>query len=124
MKRSIDEMKVQKAMAEMTEMATGMISSIGGSGDNIDRLNEMVEEDREKAAGRARVARDAMDTSGIQMKEGEQKALADQGLADFAAKEGLALETTTPTVTSAPIAAEQAGGKSMGPGDGGTTPGA
>ena len=52
----------------------------------------MVEEEREKAAGRARVARDSLDTSQVDMKEAEQKALADQALADFAAKEGIALE--------------------------------
>ena len=113
LKRSIDGMKIQQAMAEMTEMATGMISSIGGSGDNIDRLTEMVEEDREKAAGRARVARDSMDTSGIQIKETEQKALADQALADFAAKEGIALEPKTPVAKGQPIADPAA--KSMGP---------
>ncbi len=121
LKRSIDDMKVQKAMAEMTEMASGMISTIGGSGDNIDRLTGMVEEDREKAAGRARVARDSLDTSGIQMKESEQKALADQALADFAAKEGLALEPTTPATGSTPIVDPSA--KSMGPATGGSAPG-
>ena len=69
-----------------------MITSIGGSGDTLDRLQNMVEEERTKAAGRARVARDSMDMSGVQLKEAEQNALADQALADFAAKEGIALE--------------------------------
>jgi hypothetical protein len=51
-----------------------------------------------------------MDTSGIQIKESEQKALADQALADFAAKEGIALDPD-------PSAAlpEATGTKSMGP---------
>ena len=35
-------------------MASGMISAIGGSGDTLNRLHDMVEEEREKAAGRAR----------------------------------------------------------------------
>jgi hypothetical protein len=48
-------------------MASGMISSIGGSGDTLDRLQNMVEEERTKAAGRARVAHDSMDMSGIQL---------------------------------------------------------
>ena len=73
-------------------MASGMITSIGGSGDTLDRLHDMVEEERDKAAGRVRVARDSLDTSGVEMKETEQKALADQALADFAAKEGIALD--------------------------------
>jgi phage shock protein A len=102
LKRSIDEMKISRAQAELMEMAGGMVSEIGSSGDSVSRLQEMVEEERTKAAGRARVARDSMDTSGIQMKEVEQKALADQALADFAAREGLPLEPATPATEAAP----------------------
>jgi len=93
LKSSLDDLKVKRALAELTEMSSGMISSIGSSGDTLDRLQTMVEEEREKAAGRARVARDSMDMSGIQLKESEQKALADQALADFAAREGITLDS-------------------------------
>jgi phage shock protein A len=89
LKGAINDMKMKTAMAEMNEMASGMISSIGGSGDTLNRLHDMVEEERNKAAGRARVARDALDLTDINMKEAEQKALADQALADFAAAEGI-----------------------------------
>jgi phage shock protein A len=92
LKSSLDDLKIKKATAELTEMASGMITSIGGSGDTLDRLHKMVEEEREKASGRARVARDSLNTTEFSMQEEEQKALADQALADFAAKEGLALE--------------------------------
>ena len=92
LKASITDMKMKQAMAELHEMSAGMVSSIGGSGDTLDRLTEMVNEERDKAAGRARVAKDSIDFSGIQVKEAEQKALADQALADFAAQEGIALE--------------------------------
>ena len=109
LKSSISDLKMKKAMAELTEMASGMISNIGGSGDTLDRLQTMVEEERTKAAGRARVARDSMDMSGVQLKEAEQNALADQALADFAAKEGIALEPATGASSSGtPV-------KSMGP---------
>ena len=113
LKSGISDMKMKKALAELTEMASGMITSIGGSGDTLDRLSGMVEEEREKAAGRVRVARDSMDTTGIHIKEAEQKALADQALADFAAKEGIALEPA-PAGTQPPAAAEGSV-KSMGP---------
>ena len=103
LKFAIGDLKVKKATAEMTEMASGMITSIGGSGDTLNRLQEMVEEDRQKAAGRARVARDSLNTTDFQIKETEQKALADQALADFAAKEGIALE---PSIPSDPIASD------------------
>lgn len=96
LKHSLDDLKVKKAMAELTEMASGMISSIGGSGDTLDRLHTMVEEEREHAAGRARVARDSLNTAELDMKEAEQQALADQALAEFAAHEGIALEPGLP----------------------------
>lgn len=114
LKYAIGDMKVKKATAEMMEMAGGMISSIGGSGDTLNRLQEMVDEEREKAAGRARVARGGLNTTEFEMKEAEQQALAEQALADFAAKEGIALppsvhagEVST-TTTEAPA-------KTMGP---------
>src|SRR5688500_7012576 len=109
LKSSLDDLKIKKATAELTEMASGMITSIGGSGDTLDRLHKMVEEEREKAAGRARLARDTLNTADIAVKEEEQKALAEQALADFAAKEGLAIEPATGTSTAAePV-------KTMGP---------
>ena len=92
LKSSLDDLKIKKATAELTEMASGMITSIGGSGDTLDRLHNMVEEEREKAAGRARVARDSLNTTDFLVKDEEQKALAEQALADFAAKEGLSIE--------------------------------
>ncbi len=95
LRRNIDDMKVQKAMAELNEMAAGMVTTIGGSGDTLNRLEEMVEDERNRAAGRARVARDSVDMSGTILKEVEQKALADMALADFAAAEGIELESKT-----------------------------
>lgn len=92
LKASITDMKMKKALAELTEMSAGMVSKIGGAGDTLDRLTEMVNEERDKAAGRVRVARDTIDYSGIEVKEAEQKALADQALADFAAAEGMTLD--------------------------------
>jgi phage shock protein A len=101
LKAGLDDLKIKKATAELSEMASGMISQIGGAGDTLDRLQNMVEEERTKAAGRARVARDSLNTGDIQVKEAEQKALADQALADFAAKEGIALEPSSSTGTTA-----------------------
>ena len=93
LKSSITDMRMKQAMAELTEMSASMISNIGGAGDTMDRLSEMVNEERDKAAGRARIAKDSIDFSSIQIKETEQKALADQALADFAAQEGIALDS-------------------------------
>ena len=112
LKFALSDLKIKKATAELAEMASGMISTIGGSGDTLDRLHGMVEEEREKAAGKARVARDSLDLSGVQLKESEQKAFEEQALADFAAAEGIALEAKPgATGTSGDTGAT----KSMGP---------
>jgi hypothetical protein len=72
-------------------MASGMITSIGGAGDTLNRLHDMVEEERTKAAGRARVAKDSIDMTNVEVREAELNALADQALADFAAREGISI---------------------------------
>ncbi|MGK0185739.1 MAG: phage shock protein A [Verrucomicrobiales bacterium] len=116
LKRGIGDMKMQKAMSELNEMAAGMVNDIGGSGDTLNRLHEMVEEEREKAAGKSRVARDSMDMTEIKAKESEMEALADLALADFAAAEGIALEPETGA--SGDLGGSDASGnttKSMGP---------
>jgi phage shock protein A len=85
----LSETEMLEAQAELQEMASGMISSIGGSGDTLDRVEEYLDERRDKAAGRARVAASTIDTSEIEMKEGEQAALADAALNEFAAAYGI-----------------------------------
>jgi phage shock protein A len=92
LKGAINDMRMKQAMAEMNEMAAGMVTEMGGAGDTLNRLHEMVEEERTQAAGKARMAADAIDMGEIRLKEAELNALADQALADFAAREGIALE--------------------------------
>jgi phage shock protein A len=106
---SLDDLKIKKAAAELTQMASGMITQIGGSGDTLERLQSMVEEERQRAAGAARVARDTLDTGGVAIKEAEHKALEEQALADFAATEGISLSTKTPPPKT------DEGTKTMGP---------
>lgn len=113
--RNIDDMKVQKAMAELNEMASGMVTEIGGSGDTLNRLEEMVTDERNKAAGRARVARDSMDMDDINMQAAESEALAEMALADFAAAEGIELEPTDKPVAE-PAAKSTTTQGTMGPG--------
>lgn len=91
LRRDLDDMKIKKAQAELAEMAGGMVSELGSSGDTLNRLQEMVQEERDKAAGRARVAKDMLDMSDIQVQEAESRALEEQALADFAAAEGLSI---------------------------------
>jgi phage shock protein A len=112
LKYALDDMKIKKATAELTEMASGMVTQIGGSGDTLGRLHDLVEEERTKAAGRARVARDSMNLSEINVKEAEQKALADAALAEFAAQAGITLPSASPSATT------PAGKEAIGPATG------
>jgi phage shock protein A len=89
LKRMMTETEMLEAQAELQEMASGMISEIGGSGDTLSRVEEYLSERRDKAAGRARVAGTTIDTSQVELKEAEQEALADQALSEFAAAYGL-----------------------------------
>ena len=86
LKSGISDLKMKRAMAEITEMASGMVTELGGSGDTLNRLDGMVQEERYKAAGRVRVAVDSLDMHDIHVKEAEQNALAEQALQDFEAR--------------------------------------
>lgn len=111
LKASLNDLKIQRATADLSEMASGMITTIGGAGDTLGRLQDMVEEERQMAAGRARMARDSLNFSEVDIEETEQSALADQALADFAAHEGIVLPGgAAPEGETAPAS------KSMGPG--------
>lgn len=116
LKRDIDSTRIAKATAELNEMAAGMINEIGGAGDTLNRLEEMVRDEKEKALGRARVARDNIDNSELQTMESERQALEEMALADFAAEAGIVIDSPggaapTATADAAPPTAE--GGKTM-----------
>ncbi len=87
LKSGISDMKMKRAMAEITEMASGMVTNIGGSGDNLNRLESMIAEERYRAAGRVRVAVDSLDLQDVHLKEAEQKTLGEDALAEFEAKQ-------------------------------------
>lgn len=88
LKRLLSETEMMEAQAELQEMAKGMITQIGGSGDTLNRVEEYLNERRDKAAGRARVAASSIDIKEVELKEEEQKALAEQALAEFEAAYG------------------------------------
>lgn len=90
--RDIDATRIAKATAELNEMAAGMINEIGGAGDTLNRLEEIVREEKDKAKGRSRVARDSIDTADLERMESERSALEELALADFAAEAGIVLE--------------------------------
>jgi phage shock protein A len=91
LRKDLDSLKMNKALAEMNEMASGMLGQIGGSGDTLDRLHQMVQDGNAKAAGRSRVARDSVDTGRFKEHASEREALEDMALADLAAELGMAV---------------------------------
>lgn len=109
--RLITETQMMEAQAELQEMATGMISSIGGTGDTLNRVETYLNERRDKAAGKARVAASSIDTREVELKEAEQSALAEQALREFESAYGFA----SPAQEEAPAGQPQ---KELGPKEG------
>lgn len=97
--KDIKGLKIDNAAANLTEMANGMISQIGSGADNLNRISGIVEEQRTKAAGRLRVAKDSADISTIAEMEAANNTVAEIALAQFEAEMGL----SSPSVTSEPI---------------------
>lgn len=108
--RMMTETEMLEAQAELQEMAAGMIGAIGGGGDTLNRVEEYLEQRRDKAAGRARVASSSVDIKDVEVKEAEQVALAEQALRDFESAYGMA---SPAPVAEAPAAAPPA--KDLGP---------
>ena len=116
LKRMLSETEMLEAQAELQEMANGMISSVGGSGDTIARVEEALTERRDKAAGRARVASSTVDSSKVELMPAEQQALADQALTEFAASYGIEMPASAePAAADGPASTPAPPAKDMGP---------
>ena len=113
LKRMLTETEMLEAQAELQEMAQGMITSVGGGGDTLNRIEETLSERRDKAAGRARVAASSIDTTQVKVQEAEQAAMADQALQEFASSYGLEMPAQPAAATEA--AAPTPPAKDMGP---------
>jgi len=115
LKRMMTETEMLEAQAELQEMATGMISSIGGSGDTLSRVEEYLTERRDKAAGRARVASSSIDTAEVDLLEAEQQAMGEAALAEFASAYGLDVPAAETDAPAAEAEAPPPQVKDMGP---------
>ena len=89
LKRSLGEVRTQRALAELQEAAAGMHGAIGPCEGTLERVHERLEEERELAVGRVRVARDAAaDPERTRADEAEQRALAADALRRYEAARG------------------------------------
>ena len=86
----IGDLKVNRAMADLQNMAATMVGNLGTPGDSLNRLEEMVGEEREKAMARSRVAGSNFSATDFAAREVEQEALAAQALAEFLENEATA----------------------------------
>ena len=85
MKRSIGEVQAQSALAELCELAADLEGSIGVSEGTLERVHERLEEERELAQGRARVAREILESERDESAEQDQRASAEAALRRFEA---------------------------------------
>lgn len=115
----VSETRMHEAQAELQETAKGMISGIGTNGDSLNRIEQMLEEKRDKAAGRSRVAitSGGIDPAGdLLLKESEMDAMNDAALAEFLSMNGMAPSSQLPEQTASnedPVAVPQRGMGSM-----------
>jgi hypothetical protein len=97
LKRSLGEVRTHRALAELQEMAAGMHGTIGLCEGTFERVHERLEEERELAVGRVRVARDAApDPERARADEAEQRALGEDALRRFEAARERADEADAP----------------------------
>lgn len=82
-RRQIGELKVRRAIADLEGMAQSMIDGMSSHGDSLNRLEEMVTEEREKATARGRVNSRHIDPEEARLRERERSALADLALDEF-----------------------------------------
>jgi len=98
-RRQIGDLKVKRALADLEGMASAMIGGLGSAGDSLNRLHEMVEEEREKASARVRVASVQVEPGELRAREAEQQALASDALADFLLSQNI---DTAPSLRALP----------------------
>jgi hypothetical protein len=85
MKRSLGEVQAQRALAELCELAADLHGSIGVSEGTLERVHERLEEERERAMGRARVAREVVDAQRDPSDEEDRRTAAEEALRRFEA---------------------------------------
>ncbi|MDH5672990.1 MAG: hypothetical protein OEZ06_12620 [Myxococcales bacterium] len=86
LKRSIGEARVQQALADLSELAADMQGELGLGDGSLDRLREQMEDRRDLAVGRARVARESLDVSAVRRREALQRERAEAALRRFEAR--------------------------------------
>ena len=98
MKRTIGEVQAQRALAELCELAADLEGSIGVSEGTLERVHERLEEERELAMGRARVARETLDSERDDTAAEDRAASAEEALRRFEANRAGAAPEASPGI--------------------------
>jgi phage shock protein A len=91
----LSQVKVKEAQAEAASAMSNVAFKVGDLGDTMKTVEEVLNKRYEQSAGKARVAKDMVDTQMLNEKEGERKALEQGALAEFLASQGIAASPTT-----------------------------
>jgi phage shock protein A len=86
----LSQVKVKEAQAEAAGALSNVAFKVGDLGDTTKTVEEVLNKRFETAAGKARLAKDMVDTGALQEKEAERKALEQNALAEFLASQGIA----------------------------------
>jgi phage shock protein A len=114
-KRKLSQAEMAEAQSKLAEIASATAFDMAGSGATLERIDEDLDERIATAKGKARVALDSTKHGEWTMKEGEQKALEQQALAEFAAAAGLAAPAGAATAAPAPAPKRELGPVPQGP---------
>jgi phage shock protein A len=104
----LSQVRVKEAQAEAAGALSNVAFKVGDMGDTMKTVEDVLNKRYEQSAGKARVAKDMVDTGVLAEKESERKALEQNALAEFLASQGIA---ATPTNEAAAPTAD----KDLGP---------
>jgi phage shock protein A len=102
----LSQVRVKEAQAEAASAMSNVAFKVGDLGDTMKTVEEVLNKRYETSAGKARLAKDMVDTGAIAEKEAERKALEQGALAEFLASQGIAAGNAT---EAAPPAAKDLG---------------
>jgi len=107
LEKQLSQVKIKEAQAEAAAALTSTAFKVGDLGDTMKRVDEILQKRYEVSAGKARLAKDLVDTDALMEKENERKALEQVALAEFLASQGI--QTSPAAGQEAPPATKEIG---------------
>lgn len=99
----IGDLKVNRAMADLENMAAAMVGGIADPGDGLNRLHEMVNEENDSAKARARVANANFTATDYEAREAEQDAMGAEALDEVMSRGKPQQPLALPDLTDVPL---------------------